>query len=108
MTKQLRHLSRRPQLIAGALSTTVIDANQNFVGKGGLGVIPALTPWLGAARMVTALKADGGPRKLVSEHIVRDDRGVHLIDPDGYLIGKPAVVVMRMLDAGKVINTRRL
>lgn len=109
MSDRLRHLSARPQLVAGALHSLLVDNVDNVIGKGGAGYATHITPWLGRARIVTALKIEGGGQRWLRKHaIIRDSLGVHLIDPDGYLVGMPGVVVTRMLDAGKVQDTRRL
>ena len=59
-------------------------------------------------RVLPACPLDNGPVILAPVSAVRDNGGFNLGDPDGNLIGKPAVVVHRLLGARWTENTRGL
>lgn len=62
----------------------------------------------GRERVMSALPLDPGPALLAPPTVVHDHGSVYLADPDGALIGEPALWVDRMLTARFVEDTRRL
>jgi hypothetical protein len=58
-------------------------------------------------RIMSALPLDPGPALLSPPTVVRDPGSAYLADPDGALIGTPAVWVSRMLTARWTEDTRR-
>lgn len=60
----------------------------------------------GRQRIVSALPVE--PTLLSPSLVVRDAGSAYLADPDGALIGEPAVWVSRMLTARWTEDTRRL
>jgi hypothetical protein len=77
----------------------VVDSSSNFLGRPG--------PF-GRARIVSALPLNPGPALLSPPTVIRDAGPAYLADPDGALIGVPAIWVNRMLTARWVEDTRRL
>ena len=77
----------------------VVDPTRTFVGRDG--------PF-GRERVVSALPLDPGPSLLSPPTVVRDAGSAYLADPDGALIGDPALWVDRMLTARWTEDTRRL
>lgn len=63
---------------------------------------------LGRERIVAALPLDPGPVQIDPPLIMQDSSGFYLIDPEGYLVGQPALRVQRMLVARATLDTRRL
>ena len=96
----LRALSRRPELLVDQRNNFIqAPATSTYVGMGGP---------LGRQRLVTALPLEGGPRQLEPAEVVHDADLAYLADPNGSLIGFPAVRVSRLLEARWVLDTRRL
>jgi hypothetical protein len=77
----------------------VVDPTGTFVGRD--------NP-LGRERVMSALPLDPGPALLSPPTVVRDPGSAYLADPEGALIGDPAVWVQRMLTARWTEDTRRL
>jgi hypothetical protein len=77
----------------------VVDPSPAFVGRPGP---------LGRERVMSALPLNPGPALLSPPYVVRDAGSSFLADPDGALIGEPAVWVNRMLTARWTEDTRRL
>ena len=57
---------------------------------------------------MSALPLDPGPALLSPPTVVHDNGSVYLADPEGALIGEPALWVDRMLTARWTEDTRRL
>ena len=96
--EHLRHPSDRP--------TVIVDpAAFGIAGSSGLLGRPAP---LGRERVVFALPLDPGPSLVSPPTVLHDGGPAYLADPEGALIGTPAVWVSRMLTARWVEDTRRL
>jgi len=96
--EHLRHPSPRPSVVVDPAAFGVIDETGGFVGEPGP---------LGRERVMSALPLDPGPALLSPPTVIRDAGSAFLADPDGALIGEPAVWVERMLTARFVEDTRR-
>jgi hypothetical protein len=96
--EHLRHPSDRPSVVVDPAAFGVVDPTGTFVGRQG--------PF-GRERVLSALPLDPGPSLLSPPTVVRDAGSSFLADPDGALIGEPAVWVQRMLTARWVEDTRR-
>jgi hypothetical protein len=96
MTKSLRTLSPRPQLIVPLVADPAAAQ---------LGV--TATP-LGRNRLVAALPLRDGPVTLVSPSVFVAPDGSYLADPDDALLGNPGIKVDRLLAARRTLDTRRL
>jgi hypothetical protein len=94
----LRHPSDRPAVVVDPAAFGVVDPSGGFVGRPG--------PF-GRERVMSALPLDPGPCLLSPPTVVRDNGPAYLADPDGALIGEPAVWVNRMLTARWTEDTRR-
>ena len=95
----LRGPSPRPSVVVDPAAYGVVDPTQTFVGREG--------PF-GRERVLFALPLEPGPALLSPPTVVRDAGSAFLADPDGALIGDPAVWVGRMLTARWTEDTRRL
>jgi hypothetical protein len=99
----LRNLSARPEIVVDNQGFRLIDASDgSSVGRTG--------PF-GRQRIVTALptnESETGPVQLTANIAVHDPQLFYLADPDGNLIGRPAIWVHRMLSARWTQDTRRL
>jgi hypothetical protein len=65
----------------------------------------------GRQRIVTAIplnEAETGPVLLEPAMVLHDQQWFYLADPDGSMIGEPALIVHRMLSARWTQDTRRL
>ena len=62
----------------------------------------------GRERVMSALPLEPGPALVSPPTVVHDAGSTYLADPDGALIGDPAVWVSRMLTARWTEDTRRL
>ena len=96
----LRSLSARPELL--------VDQRGNFIQDPATLTDVGMPGPFGRQRLVTVLPLQDGPRLLEPDEVVHDPDLAYLADPDGNLIGFPAVRVMRLLDARWVLDTRRL
>ena len=96
--EHLRHPSPRPSVVVDPAAFGVIDPTGGFIGRPG--------PF-GRERVMSALPLNPGPSLLSPPTVVRDAGSAFLADPDGALIGEPAVWVERMLTARFVEDTRR-
>lgn len=76
----------------------VVDPSRSFIGRPG--------PF-GRSRLLYALPLAPGPALLSPPTVVRDAGSAYLSDPDGALIGTPAVWVDRMLTVRPTEDTRR-
>lgn len=97
--ENLRHASLRPSVIVDPADFGVVDPANQFVGRPGP---------LGRERVLFALPLAPGPALLSPPTVLRDPGSSYVADPDGSLIGVPAVWVGRMLTARWVEDTRRL
>jgi hypothetical protein len=98
--EHLRHPSPRPSVVVDPAAFGVVDpASGSLVGRPG--------PF-GRERVMSALPLDPGPALLSPPTVVHDPGSSYLADPDGALIGEPAVWVGRMLTARWTEDTRRL
>ena len=97
--QHLRHPSPRPSVVVDPAAFGVVDPSPAFVGRPGP---------LGRERVMSALPLNPGPALLSPPYVVRDAGSSFLADPDGALIGEPAVWVNRMLTARWTEDTRRL
>jgi hypothetical protein len=96
--EHLRHPSDRPSVVVDPAAFGVGVAPGNLVGRPG--------PF-GRERVVSALPLSPGPSLLSPPTVVRDAGSAYLADPDGAVIGEPAVWVDRMLTARWTEDTRR-
>ena len=94
----LRHPSDRPSVVVDPAAFGVGIPPGTVVGRPG--------PY-GRERVMSALPLDPGPTLLSPPPVVHDAGSAFLADPDGALIGDPAVWVQRMLTARWVEDTRR-
>ena len=95
----LRHPSDRPSIIVDPAAFDVgIRPPPSIVGRPG--------PF-GRERVMSALPLDPGPALLSPSTAVHDHGSSFLADPDGNVIGEPAVWVGRMLTARWTEDTRR-
>ena len=99
--RPLRPGSWRPELVVDENARWLYDpVSKTMVGFAGP---------LSRERVVTALPLEhGGPVLIDPQRVVSGADGFYLADPDGNLIGKDGLWVMRMLYARKVEDTRRL
>ena len=98
--EHLRHPSDRPSVVVDPAAFGVaIKPPPTIVGRDG--------PF-GRERVMSALPLDPGPALLSPPTVLRDNGSVYLADPDGALIGEPALWVDRMLTARYTEDTRRL
>ena len=96
--EHLRHPSPRPSVVVDPAAFGVVDpSSATILGRPG--------PF-GRARVVPALPM--APALLSPPTVVHDASASYLADPDGALIGDPAVWVNRMLTARWAEDTRRL
>lgn len=96
--QHLRHPSSRPAVIVDPAAFGIADpTSTTIVGRPG--------PF-GRQRIVSALPME--PTLLSPPAVVRDPGSAYLADPDGALIGEPAVWVSRMLTGRWTEDTRRL
>ena len=95
----LRGPSPRPSVVVDPAAFGVGVPPGDVVGRPG--------PF-GRERVMSALPLDPGPALLSPPTVVRDAGAAFLADPDGALIGDPAVWVDRMLTARWTEDTRRL
>ena len=95
----LRHPSDRPSVVVDPAAFGVIDpTGGSLVGRDG--------PF-GRERVMSALPLDPGPALLSPPTVVHDAGSAYLADPDGALIGEPALWVERMLTTRWTEDTRR-
>jgi hypothetical protein len=100
--KPLRTLSARPEIVVDNQGFRLIDPDSSRIGRSGP---------LGRQRIVTALptnESETGPVQLAANVALHDAQLFYLADPDGNLIGRPAIWVHRMLSARWTQDTRRL
>jgi hypothetical protein len=97
--EHLRHPSSRPAVVVDPAAFGIVDPTGGFLGRPGP---------LGRERVMSALPLDPGPALLSPPTVVHDAGSSFLADPDGALIGDPAVWVGRMLTARWTEDTRRL
>jgi hypothetical protein len=98
--QHLRHPSSRPSVVLDPAAFGVFDPSSGtVVGRPG--------PF-GRERVLSALPLNPGPTLLSPPAVVRDPGAAYLADPDGALIGEPAVWVNRMLTVRFTEDTRRL
>lgn len=99
--RQLRNLSARPTLLVDQHGRSVQDPTRRArVGLPG--------PF-GRARVIFALPLNkSNPTQLTFAKVLRDADSHDISDPQGVLIGRPAVWVSRMLYARWVEDTRRI
>jgi hypothetical protein len=95
----LRGPSPRPSVVVDPAAFGVADPSGAIVGRDG--------PF-GRERVMSALPLDPGPAVLSPPTVIHDAGSAYLADPDGSLIGEPAVRVSRMLTARWTEDTRRL
>jgi hypothetical protein len=101
--ESLRTLSARPEILVDDQRFRTVDP----VDHGRVGIPGPL----GRERIVTAIPLNPGrtgPVQLAAAITVHDSQVFYLGDPDGNLIGEPAVWVHRMLPARWTQDTRRL
>ena len=95
----LRHPSDRPSVVVDPAAFGVLDPpSGTLVGRPG--------PF-GRERVMSALPLDPGPCLLSPPTVVHDAGSSYLADPDGNLIGDPALWVNRMLTGRWTEDTRR-
>ena len=95
--QHLRHPSSRPAVLLDPAAFGVLDpASATLLGRPG--------PF-GRERVVFALPTE--PTLLSPPEVFRDPGSAYLADPDGALVGLPAVWVNRMLTARWTEDTRR-
>ena len=94
----LRHPSDRPSVVLDPAAYGIIAPDVSIVGRPG--------PF-GRERVMSALPLEPGPALLSPPTVVHDAGSAFLADPDGALIGEPAVWVERMLTARWTEDTRR-
>lgn len=99
VVENLRHTSLRPSVVVDPAAFGVVDPANQFIGR------PAP---LGRERCLFALPLSPGPSLVSPPTVVRDAGSAFLADPQGALIGTPAVWVSRMHTARWVEDTRRL
>ena len=107
MSTALRNLSARPELVVSDHGRAIAEQT-----------VPAISPDsrvglpgpFGRERVVEALPLNkaGGAVQLAAAVAVHDAALGYLADPDGNLIGTPAVWVHRMAYARWTLDTRRL
>ena len=98
--ENLRHPSLRPSVVVDPAAFGIVDpATGDSIGR------PAP---LGRERVLFALPLDPGPALVSPPTVVRDPGSAYLADPEGALIGTPAIWVSRMQTARWVEDTRRL
>jgi hypothetical protein len=95
---------RRPDLLVDHHSFRLADPDGNILG-------PDDSVRFGRCRMLYALplgEAQTAPAPLQPPALVVDQHGFRLADPAGNLLGKPDVLVSRLLSARWTEDTRRL
>jgi hypothetical protein len=101
--EQLRTLSARPEIVVDNNGLRLVDpVSSSTVG--------APRP-LGRQRIVTAIptnETETGPVQISAAQALHDNQLFYLADPDGNLIGQPAIWVHRLLSARWTQDTRRL
>ena len=96
----LRHPSPSPSVVVDPAAFGVVDpADASLLGRSG--------PF-GRERVMSALPLDPPPTLLSPPTVLHDAGSAYVADPDGALIGEPAVWVERMLTARWTEDTRRL
>jgi len=99
VVQHLRHPSPRPSVVVDPAAFGGLDPSSGrLVGRPG--------PF-GRERVMSALPLDPGPCLLSPPTVVHDAGSSFLADPDGALIGEPAVWVGRMLTGRWTEDTRR-
>ena len=98
--KHLRNPSPRPGLLVDPRAFGIGErATKTLVGTS--------TPW-GRERIQSTLPFGSGPIPFLSSAVaLQDPRGFYIADPDGNLIGEPALWVGRMLSVVPTEDTRR-
>jgi hypothetical protein len=98
--EHLRHPSPRPSVVVdpAAFGVGFPPPSGQVIGRPG--------PF-GRERVMSALPLDPPPTLLSPPTVVRDAGSAYFADPDGALIGEPAVWVDRMLTARWTEDTRR-
>ena len=97
--EHLRHPSPRPAVVVDPAAYGVVDPIRTFIGR------PAP---LGRERCLFALPLDPGPALVSPPTVLRDPGSAYVADPEGALIGVPAVWIGRILTARWTEDTRRL
>ena len=97
--ERLRPPNSRTTVVVDPAAFGVADPSRDFIGK---------PRGLGRERLLHALPLDPGPACLRVATVVRDPGPARLADPDGALIGTPAVWVARLLVAVPGEDTRAL
>lgn len=98
--KPIRPQSLRPLVTADSWGFGVRDpATGTIVGRAGP---------LGRERVVSALRLNDGPQQILPDKVLVDPWGFLLADPDGNVVGRPGVIINRILSARWVHDTRRL
>ena len=97
--ENLRHPSLRPSVVVDPAAFGIVAPDSSLVG------CPAP---LGRERVLFALPLEPGPSLLSPPTVLRDPGSAYVADPQGALIGTPAVWVSRMQTARWVEDTRRL
>jgi hypothetical protein len=101
--KPLRTLSARPEILIDNNGFPLIDpVDKSRVGMPGP---------LGRHRIVSAIpsnESEAGPLLLSADVALHDNQLFYLADPQGNLIGTPAIWVHRLLHARWTQDTRRL
>jgi hypothetical protein len=97
----LQRLSPRTEFVVDAWAFRLFDpVSKTCVGRG--------QPF-GRERVVSVLPMrNGPPQRLLPEKIVNDVWNFPLSDPSGNLIGRPAVIIHRLLSARWTEDTRGL
>ena len=91
--------SPRPTVVLDPAAFGVGDPTRALVGR------PRA---LGRERVLFALPLDPSPALLQPPTLLRADGPAYVADPDGVLVGVPALWVSRMLTARTTEDTRRL
>ena len=97
--ENLRHPSLRPSVVVDPAAFGIVTPDSSALGRPG--------PF-GRERCLYALPLEPGPALLSPPVVLHDPGFAYVADPQGALIGTPAVWVSRMQTARWVEDTRRL